>query len=284
MANYFDEFSKMIGEGSMPRRESLRRLGLAVTATILAPLGVEFARASHMPSRSQDPCKAFCKCRHGRQQDQCIKACKACNKDPSRLAGTCGNYVCCGDDLVSCTDYCADTARDPYNCGVCGNVCPPPGANENVSCEEGNCEYYCVDGAVECEGTCTFLDWDPNNCSACGNVCSGPDPHCNSGVCSDCGAGKVVCDNSCVDLNWDANNCGSCSNVCGESTPYCSYGTCTECPPGYDTCNGTCTDILWDWSNCGACGYACGPYEYCYYGVCYYYWGGYGGGGYYGGW
>src|SRR5262245_56500472 len=99
MSHYFDEFSKTVGEQSIPRRETLRRLGLAVTATILGPLGAEFARAGKHPRQPpkppkppQDPCKAFCKCRNGWQQDRCLKTCKSCGNNPARVAGSCGNY------------------------------------------------------------------------------------------------------------------------------------------------------------------------------------------------
>ena len=108
MSHFFDEFSKAVGEQSIPRRETLRRLGLAVTAGVLGPLGANFALSGHHPKPPQDPCKEFCKCRHGKQQDQCQKACKACNKNPARLAGTCGNYYCCGTGLVSWRSGCRD--------------------------------------------------------------------------------------------------------------------------------------------------------------------------------
>src|SRR5262245_49627347 len=108
MSHQFDEFSKLVADGSIPRRESLRQLGLLITATVLSPLGAEFARAGKQPQKSKppkappppkppvDPCKSFCKCRNTRQLDQCLKACKSCGSNPSRVAGSCGNYYCCG--------------------------------------------------------------------------------------------------------------------------------------------------------------------------------------------
>jgi hypothetical protein len=252
MSQLFDELSKSLADESLPRRESVRRLGLAIAATILAPLGFGYARAGHHskppkpPKPPQDPCKAFCTCRQGRERNQCLDACKACNKDPGRLAGSCGYYVCCEDGQVSCGDYCTDVASDPYNCGACGNVCSATGANQYAICVEGNCDYACNYGTTDCDGTCVSLDWDTNNCGACGNVC-------------------------------------------GDSTPYCAYGTCAECWAGSAKCDGNvCTDLYFDSNNCGSCGNVCPPYTYCYYGSCYYPYyggGGYGGwGGYYGGW
>jgi hypothetical protein len=246
MSHLFDEFSKVVGEPSLPRRETLRRLGLVISGTVLGSLGIDDVHAAHHPKppKQEDPCKAFCKCSHGRQQDQCQKACKACNKDTSRLAGTCGNYVCCGEGLTSCGTYCADVASgDTNNCGACGAVCPPAGANEYVGCVAGQCTYACYSGAVYCDDECKYLDSDPGNCGACGNAC-------------------------------------------GESTPYCVYGACSECYYGQTNCGNGCTDILFDPGNCGGCGNACGTYQYCYYGYCYdnYGGGGYGGGGYGGYW
>ena len=269
MSHTFDEFSKVVGDGLIPRRESLRRLGTAITATVLSPLGAEFARAGQKRKGSTDLCKEFCKCRNKRQQDQCLKTCKACGSNPQRLGGGCGNYFCCGAGQVSCGDYCADLTNDPWNCGDCGYACDPPGENEYVVCEDGRCMYACYDGAVDCSGQCKYLDSDPNNCGACGNVCTGPNPHCYEGVCSECSPDQVRCGNTCADVSWDPDNCGACGNVCGGSTPYCSYGACTDCEgAGGAICGGVCVDILFDALNCGACGNQCAPLEFCSFGAC----------------
>ena len=73
MDHLFDEFSKSLAE-SVPRRESLRRLGAVFAGAVLAPLGLGTAWAS-----GTDPCKAFCKCSNRAQQSQCLTACRACN-------------------------------------------------------------------------------------------------------------------------------------------------------------------------------------------------------------
>lgn len=229
MANYFDEFSKAIGEGSIPRRETLRRLGLVISGAVLGPLGIEYARASHQPKppKQQDPCKAFCKCSHGRQQDQCVKACKDCNKNPSRLAGTCGNYYCCSEGLTSCGEYCADVTSDTSNCGGCGEACPPAGANEYVVCVAGECEYACNYGATDCSGACRYLDSDPDNCGACGSACPDGTPYCVYGACSECYYGQANCGNGCIDILYDSYNCGGCGITCGASQ-YCYSGYCYD--------------------------------------------------------
>src|SRR6476619_3570854 len=124
MSHQFDEFSKIVADGSIPRRESLRQLGFMVTATILSPLGAGFARAGKhppkppqppKPPKPQDLCKKFCQCRNKKQQDQCLKVCQSCGNDPHRVAGACGNHVCCSAGLVACGGYCADLANDVSN-------------------------------------------------------------------------------------------------------------------------------------------------------------------------
>ena len=42
MTHHWDEFSKSLAE-PVPRGESLRRLGIAISATVLGPLGSQFA-------------------------------------------------------------------------------------------------------------------------------------------------------------------------------------------------------------------------------------------------
>src|SRR5262245_60170543 len=247
MSDHWDEFSKSLADGSLPRRESLRRLGYLFAGALLSPLAVGTVWA-----RGADPCKQFCnRCGKGWLGNNCLAVCHACNSDTSRLAGYCGTLACCGAGQTNCGLYCANLGNDWNNCGACGYVCEQPGPYEYGVCTNGNCDYACVEGAVQCDGICTRLEYDPQNCGACGNACSGPDPHCSSGVCSECASGQVVCGDSCADLNWDANHCGECGNVCGGSTPYCSYGVCAECPFGYAMCGGSCIDISFDPYNCG---------------------------------
>lgn len=267
MTHHWDEFSKSLAEESVSRRESLRRLGFALVGTVLSPLGVQTASAAGRQTQS-DPCKTFCKCRNSKQQDQCLKTCNACGKNPSRLAGRCGGYVCCGAGQTSCGNYCANLANDPDNCGACGYLCEEPGPYEYGACINGRCEYDCVEGAVYCNGICTFLDADPDNCGACGRVCPDSAPYCNNGRCI-CPAGMAVCNGKCVDISNDPDNCGACGHVCGGSTPYCSEGGCTYCGGyGVAVCNGVCVYIDSDNNNCGACGVQCGTGEQCTGGIC----------------
>jgi hypothetical protein len=260
MTHHWDEFSKSLAE-SVPRRESLRRLGIVFAGAVLSPVGLGTAWA-----RGSDPCKAFCNGCPKSQRSRCLTACNACNKDTSRLCGTCGSYVCCGSGRTCCSGYCTDVADDVLNCGGCGFACEPPGPYEFGACIDGRCEYVCADGAVYCDETCTFLDSDPANCGACGNVCGGSNPNCVDGECSGCPSGLVLCGDRCVDLAFDRENCGACGQDCGPGF-VCAAGTCCdpltqhcgveECVSPYVNCGGNCVLLDTDPNNCGACGRVC---------------------------
>jgi hypothetical protein len=227
MTNHWDEFSKSLAEESLPRRESLRRLGLVVAGAVLSPLGLSTARAGHHPKRQSDPCKTFCRCRKGTQQNACLAVCRACGGDTRRLAGSCGSYICCGAGQTNCGSYCADLGNDWYNCGACGHGCWVANYYESSACVDGQCEFWCVEGAVRCDVICTRLEDDPYNCGACGNVCGGPDPHCNDGVCSECDSGLTNCGGSCTSLAWDDFNCGACGYQCTNGY-VCIEGNCED--------------------------------------------------------
>jgi len=244
MESLFDEFSKSLAEESLPRRESLRRLGAVFAGAVLGPLGFGTTWAG-----PQDPCKAFCKCSNAKQQNQCLTACRQCGM--SRLAGACGNYTCCpvaacngvcsklksdpncgacGNDCrafgqTCCGGHCADLKNDLNNCGGCGQMCEAPGLNEYGACVAGTCVYDCVDEATDCNGACTFLDSDPDNCGACGNVCPAQAPNCSGGICHD-----STCRGYCPE-GW----CGGdgCGGECGcPIGMYCEYNG--WCYPGCD--------------------------------------------------
>ena len=218
MTSHWDEFSISLAE-AVPRRESLRRLGVVLAGAVLSPLGLNTALAGG------DPCKAFCRCSHKKQQNACLAACRACNSEPRRLCGTgCGNYFCCGA-AACCGDYCADLATDGFNCGGCGDVCEPPGPYEQGACIDGECRYACVPGAMFCDGACTPVNWDPDNCGDCGVVCAAPTPYCNQGTCSECAPGTAMCAGRCMSFLWDNANCGACGVACPYDTS-CIAGFC----------------------------------------------------------
>jgi hypothetical protein len=247
MTHHWDEFSKSLAEESLPRRETLRRLGVVLAGAILSPLGLESAWAGH-----RDPCKTYCRCRNKRDQNACLAACNDCGKDTRRVCGSCGSYVCCQEPgywelgacisghceykcvegAVYCDESCTFLGSDVNNCGACGHICDPPGPEQYVACVDGNCLYACFDSsAILCDGMCTAVNWDQYNCGACGNVCARETPYCFLGECILCPPERTMCDNACVDLVWDANNCGACGNVCPWDH-YCSFGYCEWSPPG----------------------------------------------------
>src|SRR4029453_1805779 len=107
MNHLFDEFSKSLVE-SVPRRESLRRLGAVLAGAVLSPMGLERAWAGPKPRGANDPCQSVCKCSSAKQQNQCLKVCRACQSDTSRVCGSCGNYVCCAAGQSCCGGHCTN--------------------------------------------------------------------------------------------------------------------------------------------------------------------------------
>ncbi len=247
MTHPFDELSKSLADESLPRRESLRRLGLLLTGAVLGPLASGLSakdgpypyfrfRAAPRAPRPVDPCVSFCSRCTTSKRSQCLSACRACNGQTSRLSGRCGSYTC------------VDTLRDP-NCGSIGNNCSASG----LAC---------------CGGSCIDVTGDINNCGGCGVVCGGATPFCTAGACTECFSGLTKCGTTCVLLSQDANNCGACGNVCGGATPYCNQGTCSMCGSSAVICNGVCTNIFVDKYNCGGCGIECPDFLTCLGGVC----------------
>src|SRR4029450_2871364 len=111
MDHLFDEFSKSLCE-SVPRRESLRRLGAVFAGAVLSPLGLQTAWA-----KGTDPCNAFCECSNKTKQSQCLKVCRASHSATSRVCGSCGSYVCCAAGQSCCSGHCTDLQNDVHNCG-----------------------------------------------------------------------------------------------------------------------------------------------------------------------
>jgi hypothetical protein len=219
MAHDWDEFSKLLAE-PIPRRESLRRLGILFAGAVLTPLGLRTARADG----GTDRCRTFCNNCPRPQRSSCLTACRGCNNDPSHLCGGCASGY-------SCTDF----GSDVHNCGGCGNDCwLGAGVNEDASCSNGACAYACVAGAVDCNGTCTFLDSDPDNCGACGNICPATEPYCGQGVCFDpgCAPGLTYCAGACVDVMSNGFYCGSCFHSCAQNES-CQGGICVGIGGGY---------------------------------------------------
>jgi hypothetical protein len=203
MSHYhWDELTKSLAEESLPRRESLRRIGVMLAGAVLSPLGLATAWAAPKRGPTSDPCKDFCNQCPKSQRSQCVSACKACGNDTSRLCGRCGAVACC--------DW--------------------PGPYENGACIDGRCEYWCVDGADYCDGVCRDLASDVYNCGACGYVCDGLDSGPDVGVA--CVSGECKYSFCPPDTNylWDRYNCGACGRRCRDSE-VCHFGICASLGP-----------------------------------------------------
>src|SRR5262245_15149892 len=139
----FDELSKSLAE-SVPRRESLRRLGAVFAGAVLTPLALGTAWAGRNQRRVPDPCTTFCnqRCPKSRRPN-CLVWCRACNNDPSRLCGDCWSGLrCCGTGETCCHNHtCHDLENDFVHCSACGNSCAAPGPYEVGACIDGRCEY-----------------------------------------------------------------------------------------------------------------------------------------------
>ena len=218
MSHQWDEFSKSLAE-PVPRRETLRRLGLVLAGALLSPLGLGTAWAG-----GPDPCKSFCNQCPKSRRSHCLFACHACNDDPSRLCGHCWGFACCESSESCCGETCHDLASDVNHCGACYDFCDEPNPYENGACVDGQCAYWCVEGAVKCNGRCSRLDLDPDNCGACGNACPDETPACIAGICSACPVGSTNCGGYCAYLAYDSNNCGACGFDCGGAS--CADGVC----------------------------------------------------------
>lgn len=105
--------------------------------------------------------------------------------------------LACTAGQVACGTYCADTARDPLNCGGCGMACMG-----GASCTSGRCgspmtgdggmvgpdgALTCGAGQVNCGAYCADTARDPLNCGACGMRCM--TQPCNAGRCGATGGG-----------------------------------------------------------------------------------------------
>ncbi len=82
-----------------------------------------------------DPCKAFCRCSNKWEQNACLEACRNCNKDISRLCGSCWSGYAC-----------TDLSDNVFNCGACFHNCGEARPNEQSACLDGECVYDCVAG------------------------------------------------------------------------------------------------------------------------------------------
>ena len=231
----------------------------------------------------------------------CDAALAACILDPTSIfkAFFCTAYFyCCQGNrghYACCDGPCLDLWNDPWNCGMCGNQCPP-----GHVCNSGKCG--CPPNMSDCGTYCADLQHDLQNCGYCGGKCA-PGYLCNNGTCV-CPGNLTDCGGACVDLQTNQQNCGACGNKCSATFQTCKQGVCT-CPDYYPNlctsiwgetvssqcvnlqsdnsncgkcknwcgdngscCNGNCTNLQTDQFNCGTCGNACNPQDLCCSGKC----------------
>jgi hypothetical protein len=139
-----------------------------------------------------------------------VTNCGVCGRDcvALRRGDHCEDYQCsCGSAEVGCTGgenstccppriggaeaYCANTGRDPSDCGECGFSCIPERANQ---CEGGSCT--CGLSGEECAGTpedlccqrdaedymCVDTTTSNDHCGFCANRCNANE-QCVAGIC-----------------------------------------------------------------------------------------------------
>jgi hypothetical protein len=182
----------------------------------------------------------------------------------------------CSGGQTACGLGCADTSKDPDNCGACGKTC-----TGGQVCSQGACAMTCSGGTTQCGQSCVQTDVDPANCGSCGKAC-GAGEACVSGTCkTECVGSQTACTGDggayCASTSTDNANCGACGNACGAGQ-VCSAGKCTSSCGGGDAGTETfctpdagvpyCADTTADNANCGACGTACGNGSVCQGGQC----------------
>jgi len=185
----------------------------------------------------------------------------------------------CPTGQSMCGSGCADTTKDPDNCGSCGNAC-----TAGQVCSQGACALSCAGGTTKCGQSCVQTNTDPQNCGGCGKAC-GAGEACVNGACmTECPAGQKVCTGDggsyCASLDNDSHNCGACGTAC-PAGEVCSGGTCgTSCQPSETLCTSDagagdagagapyCANTQTDNANCGACGNVCPQGQVCTKGAC----------------
>jgi hypothetical protein len=194
----------------------------------------------------------------------CAPPCDLPNAKARCNAGRCEIVECnpgygdCDQELFEHHETGCETnlAKDPKNCGACGNHCPLPDAGTPL-CSEGVCgQTNCPPANGRCGGSeeCGTDLRSAGDCGFCGNVCNwAPDngsPACIEGSCDfecdrpDASTPFEKCPRTCVDPGTGDARCASSCEDCTDSER-CTGGTC-RCPDGKTLCGGVCQDCSGD--------------------------------------
>lgn len=200
-----------------------------------------------------------------------------CPPPPVCDAGGCMPEACnsLDDDGDGAIDEAFDLTTDVSNCGVCGNACSLPNANE--SCTAGRCTVEsCAGGWGDCDASpdngCEAETSTVLNCGGCGIACTldHATARCDAGVCAidRCDVGWGDCDTmpgtGCEADLRAPERCGACETACVVPAPLC--GTQLDGTPGcVATCGGVtptqcgmrCVNTESDPAHCGGCDMPC---------------------------
>ena len=196
-----------------------------------------------------NPCDQICGCTKGR----CSLVRDAGASAVSWGLG-CEEGGACG---IGC-DTTGPCAPDASYCGTC-NEGPVyafdcrAGANCNLGCTDGPCNFACEPGTTGCAAACNVAGLGCNFTCGTGDTC---DFGCTLGPCNfDCDAGSG-CKGACTE--------GPCAMTCGAGDACnftCTTGPCTVvCEPGTAGCTASCNAGLGSSFTCGAgdtCAFAC---------------------------
>jgi hypothetical protein len=228
------------------------------------------------------PCPDGQTCAHGDCRDVVLRPTELSEFDGSvpRLGDgglDCLPELCNGvdDDCDTRIDEMVDTASDPDNCGVCGNVCSAH-PHARPACEGGLCALACELGYGDCNGDARDGCEEELNtlsmCAACRTECTVAhgEPTCFLGSCDvqDCAPGWGDCndhgDDGCEAPLNDPAHCGTCAPCALPSaTASCTEGVCSiaVCNASHGDCNEIamdgCETPLDSTADCGVCDRAC---------------------------
>lgn len=181
----------------------------------------------------------------------------------------------CRSGTTLCDDGCVDLARDPENCGECGQEC-----GDGQVCSDSTCTDPTTGGTGGTGGT-------DGTSAAGGTAAEGGDVGTGGsdvitggrggrggaggrgGGTNDAGQAGALC----LPPFDVAEQCGDCDTVCAEPTPLCSpddtgsYGCVPECELPLIACGDQCVDTNLNPLHCGRCNNVC-PSGICQAGEC----------------